>query len=39
MQKAQENPIVNVELKRAVVSIIVPFGILLSLQQSIPNIG
>jgi len=39
MKKPQENPIVNVKLKRAVVSIIMPFGILLGLQQSITNIG
>jgi len=39
MEKAQENPIINVKLKRAVVSIIMPFGILLGLQQSITNIA
>ena len=39
MKKAQENPIVNVKLKRAVVSIIMPFGIFLGLQQPILNIG
>jgi len=39
MEKAQENPIIDVKLKRAVVSIIMPFGILLGLQQSITNIG
>jgi len=39
MKKAQENPIVNIELKRAAVSIIMPFGIFLGLQQPIMNIG
>jgi len=39
MKKAQENPIVNVKLKRAVVGSIMPFGIFLGLQQPIMNIG
>ena len=39
MKKAQENPIVNRNMKRAVVGIIMPFGIFLGLQQPITNIG
>ena len=39
VKKAEPDPVVYSELQQAVMCIIIPFGICLSLQQTFPNIG